>query len=169
MLCQFLELIEKIGHIGVDWQMQYNVCGCRSGKPSRDYNSSFKVTQGFKGLCHELSATVSPTKVDQISLEQDSQILVDFLRITIFWFVLLKDQQKLSVGELIRVKRCIYVLFYTQYFVIFYHHFVHIYALFCFVGDNLSKRIKKGKKVQNRDYIVYWKRNRDQEFSFDES
>ena len=51
----------------------------------------------------------------------------------------------------------------------FYHHFVHIYALFYFVGDNLSKGIKKGRKVQNRDYIVYWKRNRDQEFSFDES
>ena len=30
----------------------------------------------------------------------------------------------------------------------FYHHFVHIYALFCFVGDNSSKGIKKEEKAK---------------------
>ena len=30
----------------------------------------------------------------------------------------------------------------------FYHHFVYIYVLFCFVGDNSSKGIKKEENAK---------------------
>ena len=39
------------------------LCGCVRWKPSRDYNSSTRATEGFKGLLHMLNATVLPTKV----------------------------------------------------------------------------------------------------------
>nr|GEU48903.1 copia protein [Tanacetum cinerariifolium] len=38
------------------------LCGCVRWKPSRDYNSSTRETEGFKGLFHTLNATVVPTK-----------------------------------------------------------------------------------------------------------
>ncbi|GKD51637.1 hypothetical protein Tco_1280613, partial [Tanacetum coccineum] len=40
----------------------FELCGCVRWKPSRDYNSSTRDTEGFKGLLHVLNATVVPTK-----------------------------------------------------------------------------------------------------------
>ena len=37
----------------------------------------------------------------------------------------------------------------------FYNHFVHIYALFCFAGDNSSKWIKKKEEKSKIDIILY--------------
>ena len=51
----------------------------------------------------------------------------------------------------------------------FYHHFVYIYALFFFIGDNSRKEIKKEEKARTELILHIGKENRDQEFSFDES
>ena len=59
-----------------------------------------------------------------------------------------------------------FILSILLYFIIILCTFMLYFVLKVIIQ---AKELKKGRKVQNRDYIVYWKRNRDQEFSFDES
>ena len=52
----------------------------------------------------------------------------------------LRTSKRISVGELIRVYN-IYVLpLYTQCFCIVYHHFVHFYVCYLFLGDIQGRR-----------------------------